>query len=224
MTDEQKVYIRGVEGRGKDVIKILRDLGGKNPPLDVGGDPSYIYYISHDGDITCALYGSEVGKIIRDFYREIKLSGQWKDGDILVKDNDPNSFVVRSNVSTGSWGEFFFRAHFLVNPAQIIESPMGIFCNAEYHKADSEELRRFHELLHKYNKDWDVEKRLLVNWRWKPKINEIYWIVYGSLNITSFRWADSPTDKTFFNLGNCFQSYEKAEAMAEKIKKLFKGE
>lgn len=27
MTDEQKVYIRGVEGRGSEVIKMLTDLG-----------------------------------------------------------------------------------------------------------------------------------------------------------------------------------------------------
>ena len=48
MTDEQRVYIRVVNGRGEEVIKMLEDRGGENHLLD-GNDPESIYLISHNG-------------------------------------------------------------------------------------------------------------------------------------------------------------------------------
>jgi hypothetical protein len=50
MTDEQKVYIRGVEGRGDEVIKMLTDLGADRNGFDWdGNDPKTLYFISYEG-------------------------------------------------------------------------------------------------------------------------------------------------------------------------------
>lgn len=49
----QKVYIRGVQGRGKDVIAKLVELGAKNTFKLIGDDPNKIYYINDSGDLDC---------------------------------------------------------------------------------------------------------------------------------------------------------------------------
>lgn len=82
MTDEQRVFVRGVKDRGSEVIKMLENRGGENYQLD-GADPEYLYYINHEGAISLALLDSEFGKIIMDNYHELHLPEKWKDGDVL---------------------------------------------------------------------------------------------------------------------------------------------
>ncbi len=72
MEQKQKVWIRGVEGRGDEVIKMLTDLGAKNRGGFVGNDPNRVYYITNDGEITCTR-DSDTIKILKNCDREIKL-------------------------------------------------------------------------------------------------------------------------------------------------------
>lgn len=217
MTDEQRVFVRGVKGRGSEVIKILEDLGGKVPPLDLGGNPKYIYFISHDGDITCMLYESEGGKIIMDFYREIKLPEQWKDGDIIVENNtNPVYSVFKSAEGNGKFSEYFCVTIDGIIKANIFRSI------SKWYLANKEERKTFTNLLHKHCKDWDSEKKQLVDWKWKPKEDEDYWAVILDTTIIKlvFTWLGSVTDEIRYQLGNCFRTREEAEAMVEKIKEL----
>lgn len=221
MTDEQRVFVRGVKGRGSEVIKILEDLGGKVPPLDLGGNPKYIYFISHDGDITCILYESEGGKIIMDFYREIKLPEQWKDGDIIVENNtNPVYSVFKSAEGNGKFSEYFCVTIDGIIKANIFRSI------SKWHLANKEERKTFTNLLHKHCKEWDAEKKQLVDWRWKPKKEEDYWAVILDTTIIKlvFTWLGSVTDEIRYKLGNCFRTREEAEAAVERVKKALKGE
>ena len=75
MKEEQKVYIKGDFERGKEVIKILEDLGGKNINNLNGEDNSIYYYIDTKEKIDI-VYNSNKSKIlsfIKEFYKEIKL-------------------------------------------------------------------------------------------------------------------------------------------------------
>lgn len=157
-----------------------------------------------------------------DFYHELHLPEKWKDGDILVDNDNPTKFIVKSNVWNGGW-EDRFKAYLFVNPKSIQKSPIAIFCDAEYHKADSEEVRQFYELLHKYGKDWDAEKKQLVDWKWKPKDGEDYYYIISNGIVHLSTWFDYKVDNSRFSIGNCFKTKEEAETMAEKFKKLLKG-
>ena len=78
MKDSQKVYIRGNAKRGKEVIKILTDLGGRNIHSHTGASKDTYYYISPDGVINVAAPdGRVVFPFLREFYKEIKLP-RWK--------------------------------------------------------------------------------------------------------------------------------------------------
>lgn len=94
MEKKQRVFIKGVPGRGDEVKQALINLGGY-----VVRDYNYtvsdcLYYINHNEEIRCTEKTTEIGKIIMDNYKEIKLSGQWSDGDILVRKDNNNLFCV----------------------------------------------------------------------------------------------------------------------------------
>ena len=42
----------------------------------------------------------------------------------------------------------------------------------DYRLATNSEVKRFYKLLNKCGKDWDGEKKQLVDLKWKPKFNE----------------------------------------------------
>lgn len=218
MKESQKVYIKGVPGRGAEVIKTLKDLGGKNCHVD-GADPECLYFIGHKGSISLLLSDSEFGEIIADNYREIKLPERWKDGDILInKDGCYAVFMTRSYVMPG-----FFAAHIIVNNEKIIEYPKNAE-NLIYRLAAPHEITHFYRLLHKHHKDWDAEKKQLVGWQWKPEIHEDYFFVYTDLSVKRTSNDVLKIDEDRILCGNCFRTREEAIAMADKIKKLLKGE
>uniref|UniRef100_UPI0040274E13 hypothetical protein n=1 Tax=Prevotella sp. TaxID=59823 RepID=UPI0040274E13 len=82
MEQKQKVWIRGVEGRGDEVIKMLTDLGAKNRGGFVGNDPNRVYYITTDGAIACTRDGVII-KTLKNCCREIKLPEKWVTGYML---------------------------------------------------------------------------------------------------------------------------------------------
>ena len=221
MKDEQKVFIRGVEGRGDEVIKMLVEHGGGEPGLSIGGNPSFIYFISHEGDIGCVLYNSEFGQIIMDNYTELHLPEMWKDGDVLVTD-DGLFFVLKGDFQVDC-DNTILGAYCCVSEHQVYLSG-HIKQIAHARLASPSEVEHFHELMHKYGKDWDAEKKQVVDWKWEPKEGDDYYYIDNDGNIISDNWDEMPTDADRYNFGNCFRTEEEAEVMAEKVKKLLKGE
>lgn len=94
MDEKKKVWIRGRKGCGKEIKKILEELGAK--PTDSScNDNNYVYFISHGDEIYCAPIDCEKAAIIMDNYKEIKLPRQeWKDGDVLICDKWPGQCAV----------------------------------------------------------------------------------------------------------------------------------
>lgn len=227
MTEEWKVYIKGVPYRGDEVIKALVDRGGRNEDnLFSAENDDYVYYINHKGDIDCEYTDSELGQTIIDNYYEIKLPGPWKDGDILINKSRTEYTIFKGY----SYGTIFYTYSFSIriDKEDIIRyrsnEGENLYENEDFRLATSEEVEQFHNILHKYHKEWDAERKQIVDWEWKPKKGEKCWIVdyYGDIN--SLIWNDGFVEKKILDFGNYFQTKEEAEFAAEKIKKLLKGE
>lgn len=62
---------------------------------------------------------------------------------------------------------------------------------------------------------------------WKPKADETYFSVlncYGHpFFVSELEWDGEPVDEATYLLGNCFQTREEAQAMADKLNALLKG-
>ena len=232
MTDEQKVYIRGVKGRGIDVIAALDRLGGKTDRLGyirlcaLGNIPFNVFIIGHDGEIAYMDSEGEVFEIIKDSYREIKLPEQWKDGDILVNRYYSDCFAVCKSPSKTRDDVY----HFYIYVQDLgcngidIDAYGGNILRSTYRLAASSEIEHFHELLHKYGKDWDAEKKQLVDCQWKPKEREIYWYISADGHLASGVFSNDEIDNGSYDFGNCFRTEEEAKAAYERVKKALKGE
>ena len=219
MEDRQRVFVRGVNGRGDEVRQSLIDLGGKVYRYFNYSVPGYLYFINHDGEIRYAAESSEFGKIIMDNYTELSLPENWKDGDVLVDRHDSQIMVLYEFVSDKEAD--LFNAHIRLNGDMIILHSLEV--RKRFRIATDQEIERFYEILHEHHKDWDDKKKELVNWRWKPKNGETiyYFDEIGQILSDSY---DDFSNGTLSDFANCFHTREETEAAAERVKKALKGE
>lgn len=179
MKKEWKVFIRGVEGRGKEVIKMLEDLGGKMEGDGRIKDNKYliadneyiIFTIDHNGYISGVNIQSEMAKIIMDNYREIILSGPWEDGDILIKKGRTEYTIFRKYSSNTMFCSYNFTISKNEHIWFSIAGEEHLYKTEDFRLATSEEIKQFHDLLHKMNRYWDSEKKHLVKLKQKPTLS-----------------------------------------------------
>lgn len=220
MREDLKVYIKGIPGRGKEVIKILTDLGGKESNSYLtGANKRGIYYIQHNLMISFAAMNTEMSKIIMDNYKEIKLPEQWKNGDILYSDTDKEFAVFKDKrkLDSDKFLAYFATCHGGYLTLQAIR-------RRGFRLTTKLEVEQFYEYLHSIGKDWDTENKRLVNWKWKPKEKETYWNINYNGMVSSCVFNNDMHDIGAYNFGNCFRTKKEAEAMAKKIKKLLNAE
>lgn len=216
MREDLKVYIKGVRGRGEEVIKILTDLGGKESNSYLtGANKRGIYYIQHNLMISFAAMNTEMSKIIMDNYKEIKLPEQWKNGDILYSDTDKEFAVFKDKwkLDSDKFLAYFATCHGEYLTLQAIR-------RRGFRLTTKLEVEQFYEYLHSIGKDWDSENKQLVKWKWKPKDGEGYYYIFSDGIVHLSTWFNDKVDNSRFSIGNYFKTKEEAEVMAEKIKKL----
>lgn len=93
--EKMRVYIKGNNQRGKEVIKVLTDLGAKNKYNQKGVSENDIYLIDFDGNdyfVTAAWKGTTSYKLVINFYTEIKLPWIPKDKELVWAWNDANKY------------------------------------------------------------------------------------------------------------------------------------
>lgn len=220
MKEEWKVFIRGNKDRGEEVIKALTDLGGKGDVLN-GLNKDCIYFIDHDGIMDFAYLVSETAQIIMDNYTELHLPEKWKDGDVLVDRHDSQIMALYEFVSDQDAD--LFNAHILLNGDMIVLHSLEV--RKRFRLATAPEIEKFHEILHEHHKDWDAEKKQLVDLKWKPSEGDSFYAVSTAEDcIRKYEFGlDTYTQHLVRNY-NCFKTREEAETMAEKIKELLKEE
>ena len=69
----KKVFIRGNNERGSEVIKMLEDLGGVNNSAHEGAFENNLYYVNTDSQIDFVAPTSELGTIIQECFEELHL-------------------------------------------------------------------------------------------------------------------------------------------------------
>ena len=140
MEEKKKVFIRGNKYRGDEIRNILTGLGATTEYVSCDND-DYIYFITHENEISIAVIGSEVARIIMDNYKEIELPQQpwkewkeWKDGDILIDDYEPKRYAVFKEHGKG----LAFRAYFvLLDKTAYFDTPANV---RHFHLASKEEI------------------------------------------------------------------------------------
>lgn len=92
--------------------------------------------------------------------------------------------------------------------------------------ATKKEINNFLEKLHEKGKDWDFTNKKLVDYRWRAEKGEHYYSVIinmkGKAVICKEYELNYNYDEERYKNNNYFQTVENAQAIADKINKLFK--
>ena len=80
------------------------------------------------------------------------------------------------------------------------------------------------DAMHADGKDWDADKKQIVDYKWKPKSGEVYYYIDYSFNIQIdfLVWYDDALDEIHFSNGNCFKTKEEAQKYADKFVEILK--
>ena len=98
------------------------------------------------------------------------------------------------------------------------ESDFGIEENFRY--ATEDEQRQTIEALRVIGKDWDFEKQEIVDWEWRPKIGDNYFIIdpEDGSGVMELSYDNDSIDNINLKIGIAFRTRELAEAAIGTLK------
>ena len=224
MKENQRVYIRGVENRGNEVIETLKKLGGINRQSLGGGNKYVYYYINPKGAID---YGyvdecSPEHLLVKEFYKEITLPERknWKDGDLLVRSYEgKKEYIVYSDKKSEIDG-YIVLSYVYAND-NVCYANVAIVNTSDFKPASKDDTEEFQKLLHMHGKEWDFKNKKLIDWRWKPEHNEDYWYLndVGEICHTLYNQLII-RDNKHVAVGNCFQTKDDAINARDRFKEM----
>lgn len=86
--------------------------------------------------------------------------------------------------------------------------------------ATEEEKQFLLDALHADGKDWDAVNKKIIEYRWKPEMEEDYYVISAVLNVIRLTWNDTSFELDLLQKGNCFKTEEEAQAKADQIIKI----
>ena len=144
---------------------------------------------------------------------------EFKDGDFCtVKTSYGNYiFIYKSNkyddiVYYYSISLSGFRQH-LYNSSCLVPKD-GISLSTK------EEKQMLLYALHADGKDWDAVNKRIVEYKWRPKHGEPYYMINTLFNVLKCTWSSSGFDFDLLVNRNCFKTEEEAKAKANEIIKI----
>lgn len=156
----ERVWLRGVPGRGEEVMDLLAKFGGK--PTDIASgcsdDPKYILFMDHDDEICAMSENLELAKVIMDCYNPISLPAEdhfWDDGTLLIRRNILQTFGIDYAIfkATDSTLPFFMVYAGLTTGDKVFNG--GLLDFADYRPATESETAEFVKRLLAIGKLWN---------------------------------------------------------------------
>ena len=96
-------------------------------------------------------------------------------------------------------------------------------CVGYYTRIATEEEKLFLiNALHADGKDWDADKKQIVDYKLKPKIGDAYYYIDCFLDVVDDIWSGDRMDDLVYTSGNCFKTKEEAQRYADKFIEILK--
>ena len=146
---------------------------------------------------------------------------EFKDGDFVSLNNVGVKFLIIYIYKSkrGCSGVYFY--------AYVPDLTLGnhVSYNAwcvgwDYRIATEEEKQFLLDALHADGKDWDADKKQIVDYKWEPKDGEDYYVINTLFKVLRFTWQSYSFDFYLLKSGNCFKTEEDAKAKADEIIKI----
>ena len=147
---------------------------------------------------------------------------EFKDGDFVSLNNIGGKFLMIYKSKRGGSGVYFH--------AYVPDLTLGnhVSYNAwcvgwDYRLATEEEKQFLLDALHADGKDWDEDKKQIIDCKCKPKIGDNYYYIDLFLDVIDDIWSDDRMDALVYTSGNCFKTKEEAQKYADKFSEILKS-
>lgn len=149
---------------------------------------------------------------------------EFKDGDFVSLNNVGGRFLIIYKSKNGNHSANYhavtYNGHY---ENQVVSyDDWCIFDDARISTEEEKQMLLY--ALHADGKDWDADKKQIVEYKWKPKYREVYYRINYSfdIQIDSLFWYGDALDEIHFSNGNCFKTKEEAQKYADKFVELLK--
>ena len=92
--------------------------------------------------------------------------------------------------------------------------------------ATEEEKKILFDKLEEKGYEFDFEKKELIKLKWKPNCGTLYYrpgIRRAEINVVSDDWTDNDMDKSYYDKGWIFKTYEECDAFCNKLRQAIEG-
>ena len=146
---------------------------------------------------------------------------EFKDGDFCVSNNYGKNwiYIYKSN---RTYYSSFSHAIMVVASKKIEYNSWCDTLEGTTRLATEEEKQFLLDALHADGKDWDADKKQIVDYKWKPKIGETYYFISWGFDVLDNPWSYDYWEKLAYNKGNCFKTKEEAQMYADKFVEILK--
>ena len=146
---------------------------------------------------------------------------EFKDGDFCAF-GDKHFFWVYIYKSEKNYYSSFYHA-FIGSDSDKPSYDNSCAVIAQKIRLATEEEKQFLlDALHADWKDWDADKKQIVDYRWKPKIGDTYYFIDRLLDVYDCLWDSDSADNLAYSRGNCFKTKEEAQMYAGKFSEILK--
>ena len=148
---------------------------------------------------------------------------EFKDGDFVSLNNLGSRCLIIHKSKQGLSGAYYHVAAYNVYHEYYVVTYNDWCTCDEARIATEEEKQLLLDALHAEGKDWDADKKQIVDYKWKPKIGDAYYYINCFLKVVDDIWSDDRTNVLFYTSGNCFKTKEEAQMYADKFTEILKG-
>ena len=147
---------------------------------------------------------------------------EFKDGDFVSLNNLGGRCLIIYKSKQGLYGIYYHVAAYNVYH-EYYAVTYNDWCTCDEVRIATEEEKQFLiNALHADGKDWDADKRQIVDYKCKPKIGDTYYYIDCFLDVVDDIWSDDRMDALVYTSGNCFKTKEEAQKYADKFTEILK--
>ena len=161
--------------------------------------------------------------VIKDKVITVEKAVQWfKDGDFVSLNTIVGKFLIIYKSKRVGYGLYYHAATYNGYCENRVV-PYNNWCVYDDARIATEEEKQFLlDALHADGKDWDADKKQIVDYSWKPKIGETYYFISWGFDVLDNPWSYDYWEKLAYNKGNCFKTKEEAQKYADKFIEILK--
>ena len=146
---------------------------------------------------------------------------EFEDGDFVASNNLSGKFLIIYKSKRVYSGAYYYAATYNGYCENYVAYNDWCACY-DARIATEEEKQFLINALHADGKDWDADKKQIVDYKCKPKVGDTYYYIDLFLDVVDDIWSDDRMDALVYTSGNCFKTKEEAQKYADKFSEILK--